>query len=196
MKRLHITTPMIFLLLSCYLNLLNASGTWILSKTSKIYLNNKEIGYVTVLTPVKKISSQKIKVKGFRLENYPQLIVRDMRRGEIYIEFNEENENEALTLFKPINSFEDEYGEIWQEVEGIVEIEKSSLTDDINSLYKKAKTTYEQTCSMCHHLPEPHAYTVNQWPQQIESMMEQIPLDSSTKALITKYLQQHAADTK
>ena len=49
---------------------------------------------------------------------------------------------------------------------------------------------------MCHHLPASNAYTVNQWPQQIESMMEQVTLDPHTKNLIIKYLQQHAADSK
>ncbi len=49
---------------------------------------------------------------------------------------------------------------------------------------------------MCHHLPASTAYTVNQWPQQIESMMEQVALDAPTKSLIIKYLQQNASDAK
>ncbi len=39
----------------------------------------------------------------------------------------------------------------------------------------------KRTCSMCHHLPHSDAYTVNQWPQQIESMMDQVALDLPTK---------------
>ncbi len=176
-------------------NLVLADGD-VLNKTTDVLRNGKKIGYITVLTPVKKVGKSNVKVKGFRLENYPQLIVRDMKRGEVYVEFNEEREQEALKTFKVVKSYEDDYGEAWQEVEGIVNIDINTLTNDIKPLYKEAKTIYEQSCSMCHHLPAPNHFTVNQWPQQIESMMEQIPLDKPIKALVTKYLQHHAVDAK
>ncbi len=177
------------------LNLLFAQSS-VLKKNTDIIQNGKKIGFITVLTPVKNVSKSSVKVKGFRLENYPQMIVRDMQRGEVYVEFDEDKEDISAKLFKVLKSYEDDYGEIWQEVEGTINIDTSFVTNDVQPLYKEAKTTYAQSCSMCHHLPDPHHYTVNQWPQQIESMMEQIPLDKPVKSLIIKYLQQHAADAK
>lgn len=168
----------------------------VINKSTDVLENGKKIGFVTVLTPVEKISNTEVKIKGFRLENYPQMIVRDMKRGELYVEFDEDKEEKAIKAFKVIKNYEDDYGEVWQEVEGTINIDTTVVTEDIQSLYNEGKTTYEQSCSMCHHLPDPHHYTVNQWPQQIESMMEQIPLDKPVKTLIIKYLQHNAADAK
>lgn len=186
----------IFILSSIFLlttSLLSASVT---SKSTDVLENGKKIGVITVLTPVEIVNKSSVKVKGFRLENYPQMIVRDMKRGEVYVEFDEDKEEIAIKAFKVIKSYEDAYGEIWNEVEGTIIIDTSVVAEDINPLYEEAAATYAQNCSMCHRLPEPHAYTVNQWPQQIESMMEQIPLDQPIKSLIIKYLQHNAVDAK
>lgn len=170
----------------------------ILKEKTNLVQNGKSIAYIQVLTPVTKIKTTKdktsIKIKGYRLENYPQMVVRDMKRGELYVEF--EDENTANKSFKIIKKYEDDYGEIWHEVEGEFIIPSTQISKDPSKLYLKAKKTYERSCSMCHHLPASTAYTVNQWPQQIESMMEQVALDLKTKNLIVKYLQQNAADAK
>ncbi len=122
------------------------------------------------------------------------MIVRDMKRGELYAEF--EDEEIANKSFKIIKKYEDSYGEVWHEVEGEFKIPSKQIAKEPTKLYLNAKKTYERTCSMCHHLPASTAYTVNQWPQQIESMMEQVALDAPTKSLIIKYLQQNASDAK
>lgn len=170
----------------------------ILEKKFDLIQNGKTIGFVQILTPVEIIKSNKensvIKIKGFRLENYPQMIVRDIKRKELYAEFKDETI--ANNSFKILKTYEDEYGEVWHEVEGEFTVSTNTLTKDKDNLYLNAKKTYERTCSMCHHLPLSTAYTVNQWPQQIESMMEQVALDDTTKNLIIKYLQQNAADAK
>lgn len=170
----------------------------ILKEKTNLMLNGKIIGFSPILTPVDVLKTSKdkttIKIKGYRLENYPQMVVRDMARGELYAEF--EDENIATKSFEIIKKYEDDYGEIWHEVEGDFSIESKQITKKPEALYLKAKKTYERTCSMCHHLPASTAYTVNQWPQQIESMMEQVALDAPTKSLIVKYLQQNAADAK
>jgi trimethylamine-N-oxide reductase cytochrome c-type subunit TorC len=168
----------------------------VMNKNTDVLVNGQKVGLLTVLTPVERVSKTEVKIKGFRLENYPQMIVRDMKRGELYVEFDEDKEKIAINAFKVIKSYEDEYGEIWQEVEGTLSIDTTAVSDDSKVLHKEAKSLYAQTCSMCHHLPEPHAYSVNQWPQQIESMMDQIPLDKPIKTLIVKYLQHNAADAK
>ncbi len=170
----------------------------ILKEKTNLIFDGKVIGYSPILTPVKKVKTSKnkteIKIKGFRLENYPQMVVRDMKRGELYAEFDEEEM--ANKSFKVIKKYEDDYGEVWHEVEGKFQIASKQIAKEPAKLYLNAKKTYERTCSMCHHLAASTAYTVNQWPQQIESMMEQVALDAPTKSLIIKYLQQNASDAK
>lgn len=170
----------------------------VIKQKTNLLDNNKSIGFITVLTPIEVIKKKNkfslIKVKGFRLESYPQMVVRDMKRGELYMEII--NEKKALELFDIVKEFEDEYGEVWHQVEAKLMVKTSDLSKNKLALFKKAKITYEKTCSMCHHLPLSTAYTVNQWPQQIESMMDQVSLEKHTKWLITKYLQQNAADGK
>ena len=191
-KKLSLT-----LLLSCVVSFAWANESILKEKTSLLQ-DGAMIGYIPVLTPVDvlKTSNGKatIKIKGFRLENYPQMVVRDMKRGELYVEF--EDEDDANKAFKIIKKFEDDYGEVWHEVEGEFKIDSKQIAKEPAKLYLNAKKTYERTCLMCHHLPASTAYTVNQWPQQIESMMEQVALDASTKSLIIKYLQQNASDAK
>ena len=62
----------------------------VINKSTDVLENGKKIGFVTVLTPVEKVSKTEVKIKGFRLESYPQMIVKDMKRGELYVEFDED----------------------------------------------------------------------------------------------------------
>ncbi len=182
------------LLIGVYNSLL--ADTSVIKHTTSILQDGKNVGFVTVLTPVEEVSPGIVKIKGFRQENYPQMIVRDMKRGEIYVEFDTDKKEIALKTFKIIKQYEDDYGEIWHEVEGTLTIDPSAVTKDSQLLYKEGKDTYEQKCSMCHALRETTAYTVNQWPQQIEMMMEQTSLEKPVKSLIIKYLQHNAADAQ
>ena len=174
------------------------AGSAILQEKTNFIQEGKIIGFSPILTPIDvlKISKDKtiIKIKGYRLENYPQMVVRDMARGELYAEF--EDEEISNKSFKIINKYEDDYGETWHEVEGTFTILSKQVLNNPERLYIKAKKTYERNCSMCHQLPASTAYTVNQWPQQIKSIREHISLGSPTKDLIVKYLQQNAADAK
>ncbi len=193
----NVTKLGLSLLLSTAVSFAHADNI-ILKEKTNLMLNGKTIGFSPILTPVNVLKTSKdktsIKIKGYRLENYPQMVVRDMARGELYAEF--EDEDIATKSFKVIKKYEDDYGEIWHEVEGSFSIASKQIAKEPSKLYLNAKKTYERTCSMCHHLPASTAYTVNQWPQQIESMMEQAPLDAPTKSLIVKYLQQNAMDAK
>lgn len=176
------------------------ANSMVLQESTDGMVNGKSVANVTVLSPVERLSTNgemtTVKIKGYRQESYPQMVVRDMKRGEIYILFHANEEKLAQQTFKKIKEFEDEYGEIWHEVEGIVDIKSAVLTQDISTLNEKAKTTYEQTCSMCHRLHAPKDFTVNQWPHQVESMMTEIPLELPVKELIVKYLQHNAVDAK
>lgn len=184
-------------LLIISMSLVYADASVVVEKSS-ILKNGKVVGFVTVLTPVKLLTTSNnvssIKINGFRMESYPQAIVRDIKRNELYAEFI--SEEKSLKFFKVIEKSEDDYGETWEKVEGTFDIKSSSVVDNPKELNLKAENTYEQTCSMCHRLHAPEDFTVNQWPHQIESMMRLIPLEDLTKDLIVKYLQHNAADSK
>lgn len=165
------------------------------NQSTDVLVNGKKVGYIAVLTPVEKVSKTEVKIKGFRNESYPQMVVRDMKLGELYVSFDEDKEKIAANAFKVIKTYEDDYGEVWEELEGTINID-TTVVADIKSIYKKAKETYTTTCSACHKLVPPSQYTVNQWPQRIVTMLEQVKLDKPVQSLITKYLQHHASDVK
>ncbi|MFT5835539.1 MAG: hypothetical protein ACI9RG_000432 [Sulfurimonas sp.] len=193
----NITRVGLTLLLSSAISFASANDV-IIKEQTNLEQDGKKIGFVKVLTPVEKVKTKNgkttIRIKGFRLKDYPQDVVRDMKRGELYAQFNDENI--AVKSFKVIKKYEDDYGEIWQEVEGDFVISSKQISKDPEKLRNDALKLYERTCSMCHHLPKSTAYTVNQWPHLIESMMVQVPLEIEPKTFIIKYLQQHASDAK
>ena len=184
-------TSLLFLL--GFVSTLFADSSVINKKTS-LMLNGKKVGFVTVLTPIETLGNSKIKVKGYRYVNYPQMIVRDMKRREVYIQLKDKKT--ALKAFKVIKKHEDAYGEFWEEVEGIFSVEENSISKNSNKLFKKAKSTYRQACAACHHLHPTDRFRVNQWPQEIKSMLINTSFDEQTASLVTKYLQQHAVDAK
>lgn len=187
----------VFLALT-FLSLSLVASEAVTKKEVKILDGGKDVGVVTVLTPVDKLSVKDgiaiVKIKGFRNANYPQQVVRSMKLGEVYAEI--EDEKEALKLFKATKKFEDDYGEEWEEVEGELKIKADALTTDKTKLYAQAKQEYAKSCSMCHNLRETHDYTVNQWPRQIDTMKQYVKLEPKVKKLIIKYLQQNAKDVK
>ena len=73
-----------------------------------------------------------INVKGAVSGNYIAQIQRSVKNAEIFTVFDDENE----ANFKKIKEVEDDYGEIWYEVEGTYEIAADALGSDANTLYK------------------------------------------------------------
>lgn len=117
-------------------------------------------------------------------------IQNSISNGEIYVEFNDENKSN----FNIIKEVEDDYGEIWYESEGTYEVSSQALSDNNQELYDKAKTLYEQTCSSCHILHEPTNFTANQWPAELNIMIDSsyVALEKDDLDLILKYLQHNA----
>ena len=113
-----------------------------------------------------------------------------MKEAEIYATFA----NEAETNFKKGKKLEDDYGEIWYEVEGIYEVGSDAVAKDAKALYAEAKTNYEQICSACHRLHEPNSFTANQWPANLQEMINAnyVALEGDDLNLIIKYLQHNA----
>ncbi|WP_169752647.1 hypothetical protein [Campylobacter mucosalis] len=149
---------------------------------------------IDILTPVEVIKTTdktaNIKIKGVVSENHKTQILKSMKEPQIYATFDKEDDKN----FKIIKNLEDDYGEIWYEVEGIYEVDKSAITNDKNALYESAKKIYEESCSACHRLHEPESFTAAQWPANIKGMVDAgfIALDESSLNLIIKFLQHNA----
>ncbi|EET79233.1 molybdopterin-containing oxidoreductase III, DMSO/TMAO/BSO reductase family, monoheme c-type cytochrome [Campylobacter showae] len=159
----------------------------ILTKTTEISLDGKKVGKIEVLTPVEVVSKDgakaKIKVKGAVSANYLAQIQRSVKNAEIFTVFDAESE----ANFKKIKEVEDDYGELWYEVEGTYEVAADAL-------YKQAQQKYEETCSACHRLHEPNSFTAAQWPANLQSMIDTnyVALEETELNLIVKYLQHNA----
>jgi len=111
----------------------------VLTKTTDISLDGKKVGKIEVLTPVEVVSKDgakaKIKVKGAVSANYLAQIQRSVKNAEIFTVFDAESE----ANFKKIKEVEDDYGELWYEVEGTYEVAADALGNDANALYKQAQ---------------------------------------------------------
>lgn len=164
------------------------------SKTATISQEGKAIGEIQILTPIEVLSGEggvtKIKIKGVVNENYQFQIQKNMKEAEIYATFT----NEADANFKKSKKIEDDYGEVWYEVEGVYEISSDAVAKDAEALYADAKTNYEQICSACHRLHEPNSFTANQWPASMQEMINAnyVALEGDDLNLIVKYLQHNA----
>ena len=164
------------------------------SKTATISQEGKAIGEVQILTPIEVLPGEggvtKIKIKGVVSENYQLQIQKNMKEAEIYATFT----SEAETNFKKGKKIEDDYGEVWYEVEGVYEISSDAVAKDAKALYADAKTNYEQICSACHRLHEPNSFTANQWPASMQEMINAnyVALEGDDLNLIVKYLQHNA----
>ena len=165
-----------------------------MSKTATISQEGKAIGEVQILTPIEVLPGDggvtKIKIKGVVSENYQLQIQKNMKEAEIYATFT----SEADANFKKGKKIEDDYGEVWYEVEGVYEISSDAVAKDAKALYADAKTNYEQICSACHRLHEPNSFTANQWPASMQEMINAnyVALEGDDLNLIVKYLQHNA----
>lgn len=184
------------LFIACFFAIfLNAE---VLSKTSEISLNGKKIGKIEILTPVEIVqkdgAKSKIKVKGLVSANYTAQIQKSLKNGEIFVVFDDENE----ANFTKSKEAYDDYGEIWYEVSGVYEVDSDALSADESALYAKAKQIYEETCSACHRLHEPGSFNANQWPANLQGMLDAnyVALDEYNLGLITKFLQHNAKEVE
>jgi len=138
-------------------------GGEVASKSADISLGGKVIGKISTLTPVEVVSKNgataKIKVKGVASGNYPLQIQKNMQEGEIYAVFDKER-SENFAKGKKL------------EDDGMYEVAADAITSDDKALYAKAKELYEGTCSACHRLHEPNSFTVNQWPANLQGMVD------------------------
>ncbi len=82
----------------------------------------------------------------------------------------------------------------WQEVSVKLWMRNASLTESRDTLWTFAKTTYDQSCSVCHSQPAENHFDTNTWPGMFNGMLSFVNLDGDTQALVLKYLQKHSSD--
>ncbi len=75
----------------------------------------------------------------------------------------------------------------WDEV--IAYTTKDNLEKDLKPMLDRAKQTYQESCSICHHLHKESQYNPNQWPSLFKSMLSRTPIDKKDEWLIIQYLQ-------
>ena len=71
--------------------------------------------------------------------------------------------------------------------------EDTDLTQDLQSLYKKASELFTN-CSICHTLHPPKEFTANAWPSVIKSMKTRVGYNNDEEYLVSQYLQKNAKD--
>ena len=77
----------------------------------------------------------------------------------------------------------------WDEVKVIAYTTKDNLEKDLKPMMDRAKQTYQESCSICHHLHKESQYNPNQWPSLFKSMLSRTPIDKKDEWLIIQYLQ-------
>lgn len=77
----------------------------------------------------------------------------------------------------------------WDEVKVIAYTTKDNLEKDLKPMLDRAKQTYQESCSICHHLHKESQYNPNQWPSLFKSMLSRTPIDKKDEWLIIQYLQ-------
>lgn len=178
-----------------------------LKQDQNVDIDGKNVGLVSVLTPVKilKMGSEKsdIVLSGYVQEYYQAKLVKSPEIDEQYMSFEiKEDVNsydgDTNPYLKIIGEKKDGYGENWLQAEIQLSVPTASIEKDPNVLYNQAKSLYEQTCSACHLLHEPNQYTANQWPSNIDSMIGLgfVALEDLDKSMVIKYLQHNAKDAK
>lgn len=175
-----------------------AFGADVIAKDANITLDGKMIGKIEVLTPVEVLEkgdkTSKIKVSGVVSANYLAQLQRSVEDPEVFVAFD----NESEANFKKVKDLEDDYGEVWYQVDGLYEVPNDVLGGNQKELYAKAKKIYEETCSACHRLHEPNSFTAAQWPANLSGMVDAkfVALDETDLNLVLKYLQHNAKKVK
>jgi nitrate/TMAO reductase-like tetraheme cytochrome c subunit len=98
--------------------------------------------------------------------------------------------------FKTISTNKDENGVEWKKVTFTAFTKNDNLTEDLDSLYTKAQTIFNNNCAMCHPGHATSEFTANQWPSIVKSMITRTAMTKDENYLVTQYLQKHAKDMK
>ncbi|MBK5952327.1 pentaheme c-type cytochrome TorC [Rhodobium orientis] len=85
-------------------------------------------------------------------------------------------------------------GQVWSEATMDVWIPARDLTDNVEPLWAYGAELYGATCATCHTAPAANHFVANQWIGTLNSMKQNISIDTEQYRFLQKYLQMHAAD--
>ena len=81
----------------------------------------------------------------------------------------------------------------WQRVEAVIWTDTDYLLSDLQPLWNYARSTYSDSCSVCHTQPDEAHFDANTWPGMFQGMIAFVNMDQDTQALVQKYLQEHSS---
>lgn len=97
--------------------------------------------------------------------------------------------------FEVIESKEDPLTSlVWQHIKLQVWIPKSSLIEDINTVWNTLENTYKEQCSICHRQPDVAHFDANSWIGLFNGMVGFTNMDKATSKEVLRYLQLHSSD--
>lgn len=160
---------------------------------------DKQIGALEIATPV-----TVLQVKGDAVEVELTMWRKNKGFGRVlYGDFglnitNAILEKEIATnkdLVKVLESKVDELtGLEWQHVTVHGWLKKGNLVESPEAIWDVARSSYSQSCSVCHRQPAEAGHDANQWPGLFAGMVGFTNMDDDTAKLVLKYLQTHSSD--
>lgn len=158
-----------------------------------------EAGQLNAVTPVKVVEVDdrklKIEIHGWRRTKGFGRVINEQFGYNISSGFlsKEAAQNEQL-----VSGFErkedDMTGLEWERVNTTLWMKAESLAESPEPIWKFARKTYRESCSVCHTQPDENHFDANTWPGMFNGMLSFVNLDGDTQAVVLKYLQKHSSD--
>lgn len=82
----------------------------------------------------------------------------------------------------------------WQQVKATAWLRKGSVIDSPEPIWTIARSSYSNSCSVCHRQPDEAHFDANTWPGLFGGMVGFTSLDDDTAKVVLKYLQTHSSD--
>ena len=162
---------------------------------ANVYLNTNtsvfqgKIEPATPLTFIKKKNDLVlVELKGWSSEGSETVIFKNIGVRVIYAVLDEK----LIKNIKVLEKKSDYYETVWSKVSIKLWINEKHIVKNINTVWKKSETLYEERCGACHATPDLEHFTANQWPGVIKSMASRAGLLEKESVLVTKYVQNKA----
>ncbi|MBP6861432.1 MAG: pentaheme c-type cytochrome TorC [Neisseriaceae bacterium] len=89
---------------------------------------------------------------------------------------------------------DDMTGLTWQEVKVTAWMKTGGLVGGVEPIWSVAKSSYTNSCSVCHRQPKEDHFDANTWPGLFNGMVGFTSMDTDTAKLVLKYLQNKGSD--
>lgn len=188
------TTFVFISILFASLSFANAKNIYTKDNTN-VYLNANTSaikGKVEPATPLEFIKKKNglvlVELKGWSSEGSETVIFKNIGVRVIYAVLDEN----LIKNIKILEKKSDYYETVWSKVSIKLWIKEEHTVNNINTIWTKSQTLYEQRCGACHATPDLEHFTANQWPGVIKSMASRAGLLKEESLLVTKYVQDKA----